>query len=42
LGRPLVDVVEEAERQVLRHATRADVGGMEAGARDALVEFLRD
>ena len=40
LRRPLVDVVQEAERQVLVHAAGADVGGVQAGARDALVEFL--
>jgi hypothetical protein len=41
LGRPLVDVVEEAEGEVLRDAAGADVGGVEAGAGDTLVEFLK-
>lgn len=40
LGGPLVDVVKEAEREVLVDAARADVGGVEAGAGDAFVEFL--
>ncbi len=40
LGGPLVDVVEEAEGDVGVHAAGADVGGVEAGAGDALVEFL--
>jgi hypothetical protein len=41
LGCPLVDVVEKTEGQVLRYAAGADVCGMESGAGDALVEFLR-
>ena len=40
LGRPLVDVVEEAEGEVGVYAAGTDIGGMEAGAGDALVEFL--
>lgn len=40
LRRPLVDVVEEAEREVLRDAAGSDVGGVQAGAGDAFVEFL--
>ena len=40
LGRPLVDVVEEAEGEVGVHAAGADVGGVEAGAGDTLVELL--
>lgn len=40
LGRPLVDVVEEAEGQIGVHAAGADVGGVQAGAGNALVEFL--
>ena len=40
LGRPLVDVVEKAEGEVLRHAAGTDVRGVESGAGDALVEFL--
>lgn len=37
----MVDIVEEAEGKVLMYATGADVGGVETGAGDALVEFLR-
>ena len=40
LGRPLVDVVEEAEGNIGVHAAGADIGGVEAGAGDTLVEFL--
>ena len=40
LSSPLVDVVEEAEREVLVDAARADVGGMKASAGDAFVELL--
>ncbi len=40
LRRPLVDVVEKAEREVLRDAAGSDVGGVQAGAGDAFVEFL--
>ena len=40
LSGPLVDVIEEAEGKVLVDATGADVGGVEAGARNAFVEFL--
>ena len=40
LSGPLVDVIEEAEGKVLVDAARAYVGGVEAGARDAFVEFL--
>ena len=40
LGRPLVDVVEEAEGKVLVDAARANVGCVEAGAGDTFVEFL--
>lgn len=39
LRRPLVDVVQEAEGNVLRDAAGADVRGVEPGAGDALVEF---
>ena len=42
LGRPLVYVVEKAEREVLRYAAGTDVRGVEPGAGDALVEFLRE
>ena len=37
---PLVDVVEETEGKVLVYAAGTDVGGVEAGARNAFVEFL--
>ena len=40
LSRPLVDVVEEAEGEVLMDAARADVGRVKAGAGDTFVEFL--
>ncbi len=40
LSGPLVDVVEEAEREVLVDAAWADIGGVETGARNAFVEFL--
>lgn len=40
LCRPLVDVVEEAEGEILVDATRADVGCVKTGAGDAFVEFL--
>jgi hypothetical protein len=36
----LVDVVEEAEGEVLAYAAGADVCGVETGTRDTLVEFL--
>lgn len=40
LGRPLVDVVQEADGEVLVDAAGADVGGVEAGAGDTFVELL--
>lgn len=40
LGSPLVDIVEETKREILRHTTGADVGGVETGTGDSLVEFL--
>lgn len=40
LSRPLVDVVEEADGEVLVNATRTDVGSVKAGPGDAFVEFL--
>ena len=40
LGGPLVNVVKETERKVLGNTTRADVGGVETGTGDTLVEFL--
>jgi hypothetical protein len=41
LGGPLVDVVEQSNGQILRHTSRADVGSVETGARNTLVEFLQ-
>ena len=40
LGGPLVDVVKKTNGEILRNATRADVGGVKTGTRDTLVEFL--
>lgn len=40
LGGPLVDVIEQADGDILRDATRSDVCGVETGARDTLIEFL--
>lgn len=40
LGGPLVDVIEEAEGEVLVDAAGADIGCVKPGARDSLVEFL--
>ena len=40
LSGPLIDVIEEAKGEVLVDAAGADVGGVEAGAGDAFVEFL--
>lgn len=40
LSSPLVDVVKEAERNILRNSTRANVGGVKTGTGDTLVEFL--
>ncbi len=40
LSGPLVDVIEEAEGEVLVDAAGAYVGGVEAGARNAFIEFL--
>lgn len=40
LSSPLVDVVEEAEREVLMNAARTDVGGVKTGTGDAFIEFL--
>ena len=36
----MVDVIEEAEGEVLGDAAGPDVGGVETGAGDAFVEFL--
>lgn len=41
LSCPLVDVVEQTNGEILRHATRADVGSVKTGTRDTLVEFLQ-
>jgi hypothetical protein len=40
LGSPLVDVVEKTNGKILGNTTGADVGGVETGTRDTLVEFL--
>ncbi len=40
LGGPLVDVVKEANGKILVDTTWADIGSMETGTRDTLVEFL--
>ena len=40
LGGPLVDIVEKADRDVLVNTTGADIGGVQTGTRDTLVEFL--
>lgn len=40
LGRPLVDVVEKAQWEVLVNPAGTDIGCMQAGSRYALVEFL--
>ena len=41
LSGPLVDIVEQSNGQILRHTSRADVGSVETGARNTLVEFLQ-
>lgn len=40
LGCPLVDVIEEADREIRVHAAGANVGRMETGAGHTFVEFL--
>lgn len=40
LGGPLVDVIEQADGDILRDATGSDICGVETGARDTLIEFL--
>lgn len=40
LGRPLVDVIEQADGDILGNTTWSDVCGVETGARDTLIEFL--
>jgi hypothetical protein len=42
LGCPLVDIVKEADRDVLVDTTGPNVGGVQTGARDSLVEFLSE
>lgn len=37
---PLVDVIEQAERKILVDTSGTDVGSVETGTRDSLVEFL--
>jgi hypothetical protein len=41
LGGPLVNIIQKAERNVLRDTTGANVGSVETGTRDTLVEFLK-
>ncbi len=40
LSRPLVDVIQEADGEVLVDAARTNVGRVKAGARDAFVKLL--
>lgn len=40
LGSPLVNVVEKTNGDILVNTTGSDVGGVETGTRDTLVEFL--
>lgn len=40
LGGPLVDVIEQADWDILGDTTGSDVCGVETGARDTLIEFL--
>lgn len=40
LGCPLVDVVEEADGEILMYASGPDVSSVEPGTGDTLVEFL--
>ena len=40
LSGPLVNIIEQAEREILVDTSGADVGGVETGTRDSLVEFL--
>ena len=40
LSRPLVDVVEEAEGEILVDATGADIGRVKTGSGDTFVKFL--
>jgi hypothetical protein len=42
LGGPLVDIIQKAERNVLGDTTGANVGSVETGTRNTLVEFLND
>ena len=40
LGSPLVNVIEKSDREILVNSSRTNVGGVETGAGNALVEFL--
>jgi hypothetical protein len=40
LGGPLVDVIQKADRDILRDTTGANVGSVETGTGHTLVEFL--
>jgi hypothetical protein len=40
LSGPLVDIIEQTERQILRNTAGADIGGMKTSTRNTLVEFL--
>lgn len=40
LSGPLVDIVQKTDWDILRDTTRADVGGVETGTGNTLVEFL--
>lgn len=40
LGGPLVDIIQKAERDILRDTTGPNVGSVKTGTRDTLVEFL--
>jgi hypothetical protein len=40
LGGPLVDIIEEANGNILMNTAGTDIGGVETGTRDSLIEFL--
>jgi hypothetical protein len=40
LSSPLVDIIQEAKREILGDTTGSDVGGVETGTRYSLVKFL--
>jgi len=42
LSSPLIDIIKQADGNVLADTTRADIGGMESGTGDALIEFLNE